>query len=424
MPVDHQRHHFRWVMLGALWTVYFSFGLAVLSMAPLVEVIREDLGLSKGAMGTVLGAWPLVYLAAAIPSGALIDRLGLRRSLGIATAIISASVLLRPAADSFIELFGAVALFGLGGPLVSVGAPKLVSVWFDEKERALAMGITMTAPALGGVLPLVTANSVLMPAFNGSWRSTLLVYAFINVVVIALWLITAAIAERVAPGAGRDVDTGRGFSGAWELLGHRAVQRMLVVALGMFFFVHSLNGWLPTVIEDRGFSSSAAGYLAGAVTALGIFGALFGTRSVPEHSRIAVLSMLFALFGVAAVLLNVDGRPAAFAGLAIIGLGKGLAVPVALLVMMQLPGVAQRNMGAAGGLFFTAGEAGGVTGPILFGVVSDAGGSAAGLVLLAGVTFATALLVLLLRKAMEDAPGANAPSVNEGESAVRRPRLR
>lgn len=393
-------------MLGALWMVYFSFGLAVFSMAPLVETIREDLGISKGAMGTVLGAWPLVYLVAALPSGALVDRLGLRRSLGIATVLISASALLRPAAGSFIAMFGAVALFGLGGPLVSVGAPKLISVWFDQRERALAMGVTMTAPALGGVLPLVTANSVLMPAFDQSWRATLMVYALISAAVIIIWLLAAAAADRIALGADREFDPAPGFSGAWELIGYRAVQVMLVLALGMFFFNHSLNGWLPTVIEDRGFSSSVAGYLAGAVTALGIFGALFGPRAIPEGSRITVLAAMFALLGVAAVLLNVDGKPATFVGLAIIGVSKGLAVPIALLVMMQLPGVAQRNMGAAGGLFFTAGEAGGVTGPILFGVLSDVGGSAAGLVLLAGVTMATALLALLLRVEMVRAASA------------------
>ena len=297
-------------------------------------------------------------------------------------------------------MFGSVAVFGLGGPLVSVGAPKLISVWFDNEERALAMGITMTAPAIGGVLPLVTANSVLMPAFDQSWRATLLVYALIAVGVIAVWLLAAAAAERVAPGADRDADPAPGFSGAWELLGRRAVQLMLVVALGMFFFNHALNGWLPTVIEDRGFSSSVAGYLAGAVTSLSIVGALLGPRSIPESGRIAVMASVFALFGVATILLNVDGKPATFVGLAIIGLSKGLAVPVALLVLMQLPGVAQRNMGAAGGLFFTVGEAGGVTGPILFGVFSDVGGSNAGLVLLAGVAMATAVLALFLRTAM------------------------
>lgn len=391
-------------MLGALWLVYFSFGLGALSMAPLVETIREDLGISKGAMGAVLGAWPLVYLVAALPSGALVDRLGLRRSLGIAAVIISASALLRPVADSFMAMFGAVALFGLGGPLVSVGAPKLVSAWFAQEERALAMGITMSAPAIGGVLTLITANSVLMPVFDQSWRATLLVYALISVAVIAIWLFASAAAERVAPGVDRDIDPAPGFSGAWGLLGHRAVQAMLAMAVGMFFFNHALNGWLPTIIEDRGFSSSAAGYLAGSVTALGIVGALVGPRSIPEKHRIAAMAVVFALYGVATILLIVDGRPSAFVGLAIAGSVRGLAVPVSLVVMMQLPGVTHRNMGAAGGLFFTAGEAGGVLGPILFGVLSDAGGSTAGLMLLASVTMATALLALLLRSEMARAP--------------------
>ena len=332
------------------------------------------------------------------------DRLGLRRSLGIATILISASALLRPLADNFLGMFGAVAVFGLGGPLVSVGAPKLISVWFDSDEQPLAMGVTMTAPAIGGVLPLVTAHSVLMPAFDQSWRATLLVYALVTVAVIGIWLVVAAAAERIAPGADRDIDPARGFSGARDLLGSRSVQLMLVVAFGMFFYNHALNGWLPTVIEDRGFSSSVAGYLAGAVTALGIFGALFGPRSIPAGSRIAVMASVYAIFGLATILLSVDGKPATFVGLAVIGLSRGLAVPVALLVMMQLPGVAQRNLGAAGGLFFTVGEAGGVTGPILFGVLSDIGGSAAGLVLLAGVAAATAVLALLLRTAMARVP--------------------
>ena len=391
-------------MLGALWTVYFSFGIAVFGMTPLVNVIQEDLGLSKGAMGAILGAWPLVFLVAALPSGALVDRLGLRRSLGVATVIISASALLRPVADNFIGMFGSVALFGLGGPLVSVGAPKLISVWFGPEERPLAMGITMTAPAIGGVLPLVTANSLLMPAFDQSWRATLFVYALVTVAIIAVWLAAATTGERVAPGVDRDADPDPGFSGAWGLLRYRAVQLMLIVALGMFFFNHALNGWLPTVIEGRGFTSSAAGYLAGAVTALSIVGALLGPRLIPESGRIAVMAAVFALFGIASILLNVDGRASTLVGLAIIGMSRGLAVPVALVVMMQLPGVAQRNMGAAGGLFFTVGEAGGVTGPVLFGILADVGGFAAGLALLTGVAVATALLAIGLRSEMARVP--------------------
>ena len=52
--------------------------------------------------------------------------------------------------------------FGLGGPLISVGAPKLISIWFNERERKLAMGIYITGMALGSTTVLSITNSVIM----------------------------------------------------------------------------------------------------------------------------------------------------------------------------------------------------------------------------------------------------------------------
>ena len=74
-------------MLAGVWLIYACFGLVLASMAPLVQVITEDLQLSLSAMGSILGAWPLVYIGAAIPAGTLLDRFGLRRSLLVATLL-------------------------------------------------------------------------------------------------------------------------------------------------------------------------------------------------------------------------------------------------------------------------------------------------------------------------------------------------
>ena len=53
--------------------------------------------------------------------------------------------------------------FGLGGPLISVGAPKLICIWFNESERKLVMGIYTTGMALGTIIVLSITNSVIMP---------------------------------------------------------------------------------------------------------------------------------------------------------------------------------------------------------------------------------------------------------------------
>ena len=64
----------RWVVLAGLWLVYMSFGLIVTSIAPLVAPIEADLGMSHAAMGSVMGAWQLVYIASAIPCGIMMAR--------------------------------------------------------------------------------------------------------------------------------------------------------------------------------------------------------------------------------------------------------------------------------------------------------------------------------------------------------------
>ena len=57
----------------------------------------------------------------------------------------------------------AVMIFGLGGPIVSAGAPKVVVSLFEGSARGLAMGIYMTGPAIGGIVSLTATHPLLMP---------------------------------------------------------------------------------------------------------------------------------------------------------------------------------------------------------------------------------------------------------------------
>ena len=73
-----------------------------------------------------------------------------------------------------------------------------------------------------------------------------------------------------------------------------------------------------------------------------------------------------------------------------------------MLTLLRSPAIGPRLMGAAGGLFFAAGEVGGVLGPTLTGVLADAtGGFASGLLALSVVGGLLAALALLLRSATQ-----------------------
>jgi CP family cyanate transporter-like MFS transporter len=387
----------RWPMLLGVWLVYFCFGLTTASLAPLVGPIGAELGLSHAAMGGVLGAWPLVYIASAAPCGMLLDRVGLRWSLFVATLLIAASGLLRALAHDHLGLYLAVAVFGLGGPLVSVGAPKLIGLWFSDEERGLAMGIYVTGPALGNVTALSLTNSVMMPLLGGRWRAVLMAWAMVVLGAGAVWLMVSAHpARRALERAARAAPGESTLAVFGELLRERSTRIVLLMSAGVFFFNHSLNNWLPEILRSGGMDARAAGFWAAVPSVISIGAALVVPRLAVPRRRRLVLALLFAGAGVATLLVRLAAGPLLGAALVLQGIARGSMMAVTMLVLMGQRGDA-RHLGAAGGLFFSSAEIGGVLGPVAVGTLHDwSGGFDAALDLLAAVCVALLGLLAVL----------------------------
>ena len=60
-------------MFAAMAGVYYSFGMMIASIPPMVPVVRDDLGISRTAMGLALGAWALVYIVSSPPAAEQLD---------------------------------------------------------------------------------------------------------------------------------------------------------------------------------------------------------------------------------------------------------------------------------------------------------------------------------------------------------------
>jgi len=362
---------YRWLMLGGVWLLYFCFGLMIAAMAPLVTPIRDELGVGNATMGAILGAWPLMYIAAAIPCGIVLDRFGARFVLLAAALIMAASGVARGLAGSPLELFLAVAFFGVGGPLISVGAPKLIARWFDGPSRGTAMGIYITGPSLGGIAALSLTNSQLMPLTGGDWRAVLFIYAGAVAFCGLLWL---GISSGGARNGGRAQDDGGkkfSLSAFAEILQLPEVRVILAMSIGIFFVNHALNNWLPELLRSRGLSPAEAGYWASIPTIVGIAGSIIIPRLATPDRRLRVMALLFCAAAVASVLLHLHPGPGLVGGLFLQGIARSSMMTVAILLLMETPKVPQERLGLAGGLFFTTAEIGGVLGPLTFGFLSD-----------------------------------------------------
>ena len=310
-------------------------------------------------MGAALGAWPFVYLAVSTFAGKFLDRYGVQVGLTLGAVLIGASGLLRAAAQSGLGLWLAVAVFGLGGPFISIGAPKLVTEWFSSEERGLAVGLYSTASSLGAITALVVADP--LRALTGHWRWVMIIFGSISLISGLAWVAVSS----ANPSKQNIESVDERQDGLWR---DPTVQRILFLAFMIFFVGHALSGWMPEMLHTGPWSTRGAAWLTAGGITVGVIGSLIIPSRVKAHKRPQVLILMFAAMAVAVWALMASSQTPQIFAVAVIGIVRVSSVPMAMLLLMSSRSVPDARMGVAGGLFFTAGELGGVSGPWVIGV--------------------------------------------------------
>ena len=395
MTSEPGRLPYRWTMLVLLWLSYIAFGAVARAISPLVTPIQRDLGLSYSQMGFVLGSWQLTYILVAVTAGTILDRWGVRKSIFAGVVIMGLSVTLRYFAYSFPVLLATVALFGAGGPMISIGGPKAISEWFFGRSRGTAVGIYTTGPWIGGLLALSLTNSLLMPLVNHDWRVVFVCYGMAAFSIALLWWLRAR-----EPETSMEMESVPMNAVFRSLLNVRTVRILLIMALFSFTIGHGFNNWLPKILESKGISASTAGLMASIPLIAGIPTVLLVPRWVPPRLRGRTIA-LCSLVTIVNLMVVVTARgPILYTGLATMGVFNSPFMPLMLLILIDSPEVETRHMGSAGGMFFCIAEIGGFAGPLVMGVLVDITSTfLAGAVFLACLCVAICLMTLLLKDA-------------------------
>ena len=364
----------RWLVLAGISFQYFCFALVHFSTSALASEISGDLGFGYSGMGAIMGAWPMVYIFLSIPAGLAVDRFGSRILLYVGIAMISVSTLLRGSATSFQEMYLAFVIFGIGAPLVSIGIPKVVREWFGVPERGTALGIAMAFVAVGSVMGL-TVSRELVDAFNFHWRDVYCFYGITCAISLFSWLIIMLSFDRYWIFADRLRSTASSLSSRiGVLLGERATRLTLVTAIGVLFYLHGTINWLPEILHQRAENLGAAKAtdLAAMPIIIAAFSALIMPRLAKRFSVVTVLASLFlAAAGSCMLLALLSDAGWIYLALILNGIVRGALLPLATLLVMQLEGVDESNMGLAMGLFFSFGQVGGFTGPMGIGYLAE-----------------------------------------------------
>ena len=232
-------------------------------------VIAGELRLRPSQMGLLFSAFLWTYGLAQAPVGAIIDRVGPRRLLGVALTLWSAAQGATGLAVGMPQLIAARLFLGLGeAPQWPTGA-KVVRTWFAPQVRGIATGVFNTASTLGPAIapPLVTA---LMLAFG--WRGAFFATALAGLGVALLW-----IGLYRDPAAGLDGDEVAPRTPWRRLFAAPTLWAMALGNVGSGYTNWFYAAWLPGYLESaRHLTVPQTGWAASIPYVFGVIGSLAG----------------------------------------------------------------------------------------------------------------------------------------------------
>lgn len=389
----------------AVWTIFLCFLAALLEGADIVSMglaapsVARAYGFAAGQVGLILTSAVVGLMAGAAYGGWLGDRIGRKKVLIGAFAVLAMFSLATTFAHDLNSFLLTRLLCGVG---LGAAFPNLIAITVEASppgRRATGVSLMFCGQPLGA-----TALGVFIASHAGAldWRVIFYIGGFGPLLLIPL-LIVALPESTLFKRAAAAVEGEAHPRVATVLFGQGRGSATLLLWVSFAFtqvVVYVINNWLPTLMVAKGFT----GREAAAISALENLGAAVGcvvlARLADGTSARTVLAFAYAL--IAAALCGLAAAsgfgPVAAAGviLGFFAIGGQLVLytvaPAYYPVLIRATGV-----GAA----VAVGRFGAIAGPLTAGGLLAAGVAPAGILLAAvpGVVVAgAAAAALLLRK--------------------------
>ncbi len=380
-------------------------------------LMQKELDMSPEQWGWVVAAFAIAYAVFEIPSGAMGDSIGPRKTLARIVLWWSAFTSLTGVVSNFFVLLAVRFLFGAGEAGAYPNASSTISRWFPATERARAHGVVWMASRVGGA---ISPFLVIPIQIKYGWRASFLVFGILGVIWTAVWYawfrdnpqdkagVTQIEIDEIGPP--REA-TPHGLPWGQALRSSNLWWIMIMYhtyCWGSFFYL----SWLHTfLVKGRGFDNAdvlkyswlpfafggTANFLGGVVSDRLVkrIGLVWGRRAV------GMFGLGMSAFFIAATMFTED-KLLSVLFLALGYAGSDFMLPVAWAVCLD---VGRKHAGAVSGAMNTAGQLGSTLTSIAFGYLVTAYGTYnAPLVPMAVMTAISALLWLKIDPSIQLIP--------------------
>ncbi len=363
------------------WFAFFLCFFAWFGIAPLMAIVREELGLTKEQIGNTIIASVAITVIARLFIGWLCDRIGPRLSYTWLLVLCSFPVMGIGLADNYTTFL----LFRLG--IGAIGAAFVItqyhtSVMFAPNVVGTANATTAGWGNLGGgvtqmVMPLVFAAFVGL-GYTGhlSWRLSMVAAGFVCLLTgVAYYFVTTDLPhgnfkELRARGEYRPPEKVKGTF--MEACRDRRVWALFVIYAACFGIELTMNNIAALYYMDFfDLSLKTAGLVAGLFGLMNIFarttGGLIGDKFGQHWGLKGRVRWLFIALLVEGVALTVFSRmtllPVAIASMVVFSLFVQMSEGATFAVV---PFINKRALGSVAGIVGAGGNAGAVAAGFLF----------------------------------------------------------
>jgi len=353
-----------WHLALALAMVHLVSSLDRHLLSLLLSPIKAELGLSDTQLGFLHGtAYVLLYAAAIVPLGYLVDRFDRRRIIQAGILAWTVGTAACALAQTYPQLVLARMLVGLGQAALVPAATSLLADSFAGRGIGKPIAVFTSAATFGRGLALLGGGMALgwiglwspdrPMAGLAPWRTLLLLSLILNLVAFA-WLSAMDRTPRGRSSAPLERGMVTAVADRWKLY-----LAYLGASAAAILLVQVTAAWGPTLLV-RGFdlTPAASGLLFGPiVVGFGPAGNVFGGWAIDALIRrgvrapsawVAVIALPAALFAGAVFCLSAD-LLVALCALAAITFCLGFTTPAGLVAIQRMTPPDLR--GRATGLF-------------------------------------------------------------------------
>lgn len=361
----------------ATLALFFVSGASLGVWAAHIPLLKAGLALDDSTLGLVMLAMGCGALVAMPAAGALIHRFGAVRMCVASGVFLAAALALPPHAPSASVLGVAAFLVGVGVGGIDIA----MNAHAAALERAFGRPIMSSIHAffsIGGLFGAAGAAGLIGLGAGAPLGMGL------SALVLALLVAAASLWLRFAEEE-EEVEAGPAFR-----LPSRAVLALGALAVCSFLCEGAVMEWSAVFLRDVAgapLAVAAGGYAA--FSASMTFGRLAGDRFVERLGPARAMQVSGGLAAIAFTVVALAPNVwVAYAGILLAGLGLANVVPPLFSAAGRVPGVAPA---AALAMIASMGYGGGLLGPPVIGLLSDAVGLRVGFALLIALSAAIAI---------------------------------